>query len=88
MIPLLERLKSIFEYPFKANENIINLTASFGVSVYPDDGDTEEELISNAKTAMYKAKEFGKNRYQVFNFKMKEELWQKINIELLFTSVA
>lgn len=83
IISHLERINSTFGEPFKANENIINLTASLGVSVYPDDGDTEEELISNANTAMYKAKELGKNRYQVFNFKMKEELWQKINIELL-----
>lgn len=81
--PLLERLISIFKEPFKANENIIHLTASIGVSIYPDDGDTEEELMNNANTAMYKAKELGKNKYLLFNFKMKEDLWQKINIELL-----
>jgi len=81
--PLLERLILIFKEPFSVNENIIHLTASIGVSIYPDDGDTEEELMSNANTAMYKAKELGKNKYKLFNFKMKEELWQKINIELL-----
>lgn len=80
---LLERLSTIFDEPFKINENMIYLTASIGVSIYPDDGDTEEELMNNANTAMYKAKELGKNKFQLFNLKMKEELWQKINIELL-----
>jgi len=79
----LERLISVFNEPFKINENMIHLTASIGVSIYPDDGDTEEELMNNANTAMYRAKELGKNKYLLFDFKMKEDLWQKINIELL-----
>ncbi|MDR3601689.1 MAG: EAL domain-containing protein [Desulfosporosinus sp.] len=81
--PFLERLISTFKEPFIVNENVIYLTASIGVSIYPDDGDTEEELMNNANTAMHKAKELGKNKYLLFNFKMKEDLWQKINIELL-----
>ena len=83
LYPFLERVTSVFKEPFRANENMIYLTASIGVAIYPDDGDTEEELMNNAKMAMYKAKEVGKNTYQLFNFKMKEDLWQKINIELL-----
>ena len=81
--PFIERVISIFKDQFRVNENMVHLTASVGVSIYPDDGDTEEELMNNARIAMYKAKELGKNRYQLFSLKMKEELWQKINIELL-----
>ena len=81
--PFLERITSLFKEPFGANGNMVHLTASIGVAMYPDDGDSEEELMNNAKTAMYKAKEVGKNTYQLFDFKMKEDLWQKINIELL-----
>jgi diguanylate cyclase (GGDEF) domain len=83
LVSLLEQLLSVFKEPFRVNENMIHLTASIGVSIYPEDGDTEEELMKNAYIAMYKAKERGKNSYQLFNFKMKEDLWQKINIELL-----
>jgi diguanylate cyclase (GGDEF)-like protein/PAS domain S-box-containing protein len=79
----LERLISVFKEPFRINENMINLTASIGVSIYPEDGDTEEELMHNAKIALYRAKGLGKNKYQLYNSKMKEDLWQKINIELL-----
>ena len=80
---LMKRIKLVFEEPFKINNGTINLTASIGVSIYPDDGDTNEELINNATTAMYKAKKSEKNGYQFFNFKMKHELLQKANIERL-----
>lgn len=80
---LMKRIKLAFEEPFKINNGTISLTASIGVSIYPDDGDTNEELLNNATTAMYKAKKSEKNGYQFFNFKMKHELLQKANIERL-----
>ena len=83
IVPFIERIKSVFIEPVLINENIINITASIGVSIYPDDGQTGEELTDNADTAMYKAKTFGKNGYQFFNFKMKEDLLKKTNIERL-----
>ena len=80
---LLERVKLNFEEPFKVNDHIINLTASIGVSMFPEDGDTVEEIIKNADTAMYKAKEMGKNDYQFFNIKMQEDLLRKTTISRL-----
>ena len=44
----------------------LHVTASVGVSVYPDDGYDAEALIKNADTAMYQAKERGKQGYQFF----------------------
>ncbi|MNC37799.1 Phytochrome-like protein cph2 [compost metagenome] len=39
------------------------ITASAGIAVYPEDGESTEELIKNADLAMYASKEKGKNQY-------------------------
>lgn len=46
------------------------VTASIGVSTYPEDGDDAEILLKNADTAMYQAKEKGRNNYQFFKKEM------------------
>lgn len=45
--------------PFRIGDHIIRLTASIGICVYPDDGDTPEVLIDHADAAMYRAKRLG-----------------------------
>ncbi len=44
----------------------LHITASVGVSIYPEDGSNAEALIKNAETAMYQAKENGRQSYQFF----------------------
>jgi diguanylate cyclase (GGDEF)-like protein/PAS domain S-box-containing protein len=48
----------------------LHITASIGVSTYPEDGDDAEILMKNADTAMYQAKEKGRNNYQFFKKEM------------------
>jgi len=83
---LMKRIKLVFEEPFEITNGSISLTASIGVSIYPDDGETNEELLNNATTAMYKAKRSEKNGYQIFNYRMKHELLQKANISRLLSN--
>jgi diguanylate cyclase (GGDEF)-like protein len=45
--------------PFDVDGNEITITASIGVSLYPDDGDAAELLLKKADSAMYRAKELG-----------------------------
>ena len=52
--------------PFTLEGNDIVITASIGISVYPDDGENSQILLTNADTAMYLAKERGKNNYQFY----------------------
>jgi diguanylate cyclase (GGDEF)-like protein len=58
-------LKAITE-PHSVNQHDLHVTTSIGVSVYPDDGEDAETLIKNADTAMYQAKENGRQSYQFF----------------------
>ena len=48
------------------DQHNLYVTASIGVSTYPEDGENAEILIKNADTAMYQAKEKGRNNYQFF----------------------
>lgn len=48
------------------NEHDLHVTASVGISIYPEDGDDSETLLKNADTAMYQAKEMGRQTYRFF----------------------
>ena len=52
--------------PHSIDQHDLHVTSSMGVSVYPDDGLDAETLIKNADTAMYQAKENGRQSYQFF----------------------
>lgn len=61
---ILRRINNLCNTPCIINDNIITIGMSIGASIYPDDGNTPEELIQAADTAMYKAKNHGKNRIE------------------------
>ncbi|WP_049723693.1 putative bifunctional diguanylate cyclase/phosphodiesterase [Gilvimarinus polysaccharolyticus] len=52
--------------PIEVSGHDISITASIGISVYPEDGEATDELLKNADIAMYKAKEAGKNNCQFY----------------------
>ena len=57
------------------------VTASIGVAVYPSDAEQGDDLLSNADTAMYRAKEEGKNTYRVFTREMDERIQGRLALE-------
>lgn len=56
-------------------------SASIGITLYPDDGNNPQELLRNADTAMYRAKETGKNTYRYFTSEMNQESIARLNME-------
>ena len=57
------------------------LGASIGIVVFPDDGGSVETLLKNADSAMYRAKESGRSRFEFFSKKLNAESRRKIELE-------
>lgn len=66
VIDVVEKIVTSFEEPFKLSNYEVNTTVSIGVCMYPNDGNDVDSLMKAADTAMYKAKEVGRNTYEFF----------------------
>jgi diguanylate cyclase (GGDEF)-like protein/PAS domain S-box-containing protein len=73
-------LKAVAE-PHAVEQHDLHITTSIGVSVYPDDGVDAETLIKNADTAMYQAKDNGRQSYQFFEPAMNVRAVERQSIE-------
>lgn len=58
--------------PAQIESHEIHVSGSIGISIFPDDADDVEAMLKNADMAMYRAKELGKNGYQVFSHDLAE----------------
>jgi len=67
-----EKLRQAMEVPFEVEGCDIRLSASVGIAIYPDHGRQENELSKHADTAMYRAKQQGRNRVLMFEDDMKQ----------------
>lgn len=64
-----------------ASNHQLHVTASIGISIYPDHGNDLSQLLKNADTAMYKAKALGRNNYQMFTSEMESQASKRMAIE-------
>ncbi len=78
---IAQKTIDLLTQPFTIEDNDIVVTASIGISVYPDDGKNSQSLLTNADTAMYLAKEHGKNNYQFYKVEMTERSLERMTIE-------
>ena len=67
-----EKILEDAAHPFRLEGRELFVTASIGISLYPDDGADAETLVKNADTAMYRAKEQGRDNYQLYTPAMNE----------------
>ncbi len=79
--PVAEALLMQFTEAFRIDSRELVLTASIGVSLFPDDGDNLSELLRNADSAMYHSKEQGRNTYSYFTDEMNRGVSQRLRLE-------
>lgn len=76
-----EKLLAEFTRPQYVDGQELHVTLSIGISVFPNDGDREEDLLQQADTAMYHAKARGRNSYQFFRAEMATRAVQRMLVE-------
>ena len=76
-----QKILEALRYPFHIEGREFYITTSVGISSYPEDGVDAETLIKNADTAMYQAKEIGRDNYQLFNAHVNARALQRISLE-------
>ena len=81
IVQVLPNLINAVTQPVPANGHQLQVTASIGISVYPRDGDCVSTLLKNADTAMYQAKEAGRNAYRFYAQEMNAGALDRLRLE-------
>jgi diguanylate cyclase (GGDEF)-like protein/PAS domain S-box-containing protein len=76
-----EKILDSLRLPFRLEGRDLFVTASIGLSLYPEDGLDGETLIKNADIAMYRAKEQGRDNFQLYTHAMNERAVERLQLE-------
>jgi diguanylate cyclase (GGDEF)-like protein len=78
---IAEKIIETLKIPFVINGQELFVTTSIGISVFPHDGVDPETLVRNADTAMYRAKEQGRDTYQLYAPAMNARALERLALE-------
>ncbi|MEK6594412.1 MAG: PAS domain S-box protein [Pseudomonadota bacterium] len=76
-----QKVLSVFAEPFRLEAGEIHITASLGISMYPSDSDDCDTLIKYADTALHRAKDSGRNKFQFYTAEMNARALHRLNLE-------
>lgn len=75
------QIRDMLSYPFVVDGRELFITASVGISMFPDDGQDAHTLLKNADTAMYRAKESGRDTHQLYSAEMSTRALERLTLE-------
>src|SRR5581483_4930186 len=80
-VRVARRLLEAFAAPVELAGAPVVVTPSIGISLFPQDGITPEEILEGADTAMYRAKERGRNTFEIFSPTLRSEANERLALE-------
>jgi len=78
---LAEKILNVLSEPMYIDGHTLYVSGSIGISLYPKDADNAQNLLKFADTAMYKAKEEGRNNYQFYSYEMTEFALERMSMK-------
>ncbi|WP_092612576.1 EAL domain-containing protein [Janthinobacterium sp. YR213] len=80
-VGVVDKIREAMRKPFDLQGHEVTVTVSIGISVYPDDGIDADTLIQYADTAMYRAKEAGRDAFRFFTAEMNAQSMARLDME-------
>jgi diguanylate cyclase (GGDEF)-like protein/PAS domain S-box-containing protein len=80
-IAVVDKIRDTLRRPFDLEGHEVTVTASIGITVFPDDGRDADTLIKYADTAMYRAKEAGRDAFRFFTAEMNAQSLARLDLE-------
>jgi diguanylate cyclase (GGDEF)-like protein len=76
-----QKILAAIRPPFHLQGHELHVTASIGVALYPNDGAAPDQLLRSADVALYRAKDAGRNRLQLYNPAMNARIVEQMALE-------
>ena len=80
-LAVVDKIREALRRPFDLSGHEVTVTASIGITYYPDDGLDADTLIKYADTAMYRAKEAGRDTFRFFTAEMNAQSLARLELE-------
>ncbi len=80
-VSIANKLLEATSLPFRVGMHELNVSASIGIAMYPEDGENADALMKNADAAMYYAKSKGRNNFQFFTKQLSAKIAEQVALE-------